>query len=140
MGNILAVVGMVIAVVLQVVYFNFLGLTNWIDGIIPGVIVGICVLFGFKLGKGTLGNSFPVFLMFIAIIAVVLGFSLGITLLIYSIDGFTFGEAFLLFFDVYLFAELQGDTLYHSRGIIDFGIATGIAVLIICGKNIYDNA
>jgi len=135
-----AVIGMVVAVVFQMVYFHFLGLTNWIDGIVPGIIVGICVLLGFKLGKGKSGKSFPVFLTFLAVIAVILGFSLGVTFLIYSMGGFTTGEAFLLFFDEYLFADIHGTTLYHSQGIIDFGIEMGIAILIVCGKYMYNRA
>jgi len=139
-GNVFAVVGMAVAIVLQMVYFHFLGLTNWIDGIVPGIIVGLCILLGFKLGKGTSGKSFPTFLTLLAVIAVILGFSLGVTFLIYNMGGLAMGEAYLLFFDAYLFADLQGTTLYHSQGIIDFGIAMGVAILIVCGKHMYNRA
>lgn len=133
-ANLLAIVGMVLSIALQMVYFNFFGIINWGDGIVVGVLAGACILAGFKLGKGVSGKTFPVFLVVIAVLTVVLGVSLGITFLVYNIGGFTLGEAFLLFFDEYLFADIQGTTLYHSQGIIDMGVAIGIAILIVGGK------
>ena len=139
-GYLFAILGMVVSVVAQMVYFNFFGLINWLDAIVPGVIAGACVLFGFKIGKGICGKKFPVSLVLIAAVAVILGFLLGITFLIYNISELTLGEAFFVFFDEFLFADLQGGTLYHSQGLIDFAVATGLAILIVCGKHIYDQA
>ncbi|MCL2204408.1 MAG: hypothetical protein FWB88_10785 [Defluviitaleaceae bacterium] len=139
-GNLLTILGAAVAVFIQIVYFNTIGLTNWVDGIVPGILAGVCILVGFKLGKGAYGKTFPVFLVLTAIVAVILGFVLGITYLIYNIGVFTLAEAFLIFFDEYLFADIQGTTLYHSQGIIDFGIAIGIAILIVCGKHMYNHA
>jgi len=133
-GNILAIVGMLVAVAIQMAYFHFFGLINWVDGIVTGIIAGICIIIGFKLGKGVSGKTFPIFLVVIAVVSVILGFSLGITFWVHNLGGVTIGGAFLIFFDEYLFTDIQGTTLYHSQGIIDFGIAIGIAVLIVGGK------
>lgn len=134
MGNLLAIVGMVVAIALQMVYFNSFGFINWVDGIATGIIAGACIFIGFRIGKGTSGERFPVFLVVIAVVTVILGFTLGISYFVYSMGGYTFGEAFFIFFDEYLFADLQGTTLYHSQGVIDFGIAIGIAILIVGAK------
>lgn len=139
-GNVIAAIGAAVALLIQIVYFNTIGLNNWIDGVVAGIVAGACILIGFKLGKGTYGKSFPIFLSFIAAVSVILGFTLGITYLVYSMGGFTLGEAFLVFFDEYFFADIQGTTLYHSQGIIDFIIAIGIAVLIVCGQYYYNKA
>ena len=139
-GYLLAIVGAAVAVFIQMVYFNTIGLTNWVDGIVSGIIAGVCILVGYKLGKGTYGKSFPVFLAVIAGATVIFGFVLGITFLIYNIGEFTPVEAFRIFFDEFLFADLQGTTLYHSQGLIDCAIAVGIAILIVCGKHMYDRA
>ena len=139
-GYILAVVGMAISVVLQIVYFNFFGLVNWLDAIVPGILAGACIFIGFKLGKGTYTKAFPVMLTVIAVIATILGFVLGVTFFIYNISDLSVSDAFLVFLDEYLYADIQGTTFYHSQGIIDFGISTGIAVLIVSAKHYWEKA
>jgi hypothetical protein len=137
-GHIFAGIGAVISVIVQIVYFFYFGLVDWLDAIVPGITTGVLVLLGYKLGKGVYDKSFPVFLTVVSVAAVFLGFSAGIALLIYDMGDFTLLESFLIFFDEYLAIEFQGITLYYSQGIQDFGFAIGIAVLIVCAKYFYN--
>ncbi|MCL1844099.1 MAG: hypothetical protein FWF79_09830 [Defluviitaleaceae bacterium] len=141
-GYILAAAGAALAVVLQVVYFSIFETISWVDAFVPGIVTGGLVLLGFKLGKGKYGKSFPILLAAISATAVVLGFSLGITLLVHGWgEGYyTLWDSFRIYFEEYLAVEFQGGTLYHGQGILDFGISIGLSILIVVGKYYYDRA
>jgi len=115
-------------------YLLTVGLINYVDGIVAGIIIGLCIVGGFKLGGGVAKKTFPVYPIILAGLSGLLGFMLGISMYLYRGGGRTFGEAIVYFFDGYLFVDLDGTTLYYSLGIINVGIAIGIAVLFIGGK------
>jgi len=129
----LATIGALVAVPLQMFYLLTVGLINYVDGVVAGVIIGLCIVGGFKLGGGVAKKSFPVYPIILAVLSTLLGFMLGISAYLYQ-NGWDIGDAVVFFFDDYLFADFEGTTIYYSLGIINVGIAIGIAVLFIGGK------
>ncbi|MCL2383590.1 MAG: hypothetical protein FWC79_05585 [Oscillospiraceae bacterium] len=141
-GNLFAIVGMMLAIAIQVFYFGFLKFNNFADGIIAGIVVGVCIVLGFKIGKGAPKEAYPIFLIVISIIAVILGFLFGVSLSIYNygIDSLTYGEAMSIFIDVITFNEIEGTTFTVTGLFIDICIAVGIAIVAVKGFAILDSS
>ncbi|MCL2364464.1 MAG: hypothetical protein FWC71_07375 [Defluviitaleaceae bacterium] len=134
LGYLLATLGALVAIPLQMIYLMTVGRINYVDGLVAGVIVGVCIVGGFKLGGGIAKKTFPIYPILMACVSALLGFMLGISVYVYQDGGRSFGDAIVYFFDDYLFAEFAGFTLYYDMGVINLGIAIGIAVLFIGGK------